>query len=206
MRGEIPLLESRSLGEFFKERVSDSIHTLKVEASPEAEFYLVQLLTTFTEASRLYESTEGGQAGEKPLALRYFEATLASRHEKIPVLKKMGDVALYTSGFFADSFFKKVISADYYIHMGETAYSSLSHILSSEKNIHVQELFEELADKFIRFVDVLSDVAHRSRLGSDTSLLKLYERWLKTGSKKAYDLLVEQGMVPNSLVKTGYTQ
>lgn len=204
--GVVPLLESRSLGEFFRERVSDSIHSLKVEASPEAEFYLVQLLTTFTEAGQLYESGEAGKPQEKALAVRYFEATLASRHEKIPVLKKMGDVALYTSGFFADSFFKKIVSADYYIHMGEAAYSSLSGILSSEKSLYIQELFEELAGKFVRFADVLSDVACRSHLGSDKNLLRLYERWLKTGSQQAYDLLVEQGMVPNSLVKTGYTQ
>ena len=63
---------------------------------------------------------------------------------------------------------------------------------------HLLPVFAELADNFIGFVDVLSEVSERSSCGSNTDLLRLYERWLKTGSPRSGQLLVEQGVVPNA--------
>lgn len=200
------LVAHKSLPEFFKETIHLSLHSLQVQASPEAEFYLVHLLTTFSQAEKFFDPNEEGSLQDKALAIRYFEAVLASPSKKISALKKMGDVALYTSGFFADSFFKKIVGADYYIQMGEAAYASVSHLMNATTGRTIKDLFSELAANFIRFVDVLSDVADRSYMTSDKTLLKLYERWLATGSQRVYDLLIQEGMIPNQLVKTGYTQ
>ncbi len=202
---EIPLLESASLPEFFREKVTHSLQVLKVQASPHAEFYLVQLLTTFTHSHNLFEQNEKGEMVDKALALRFFDSLMVTSHEKVPVLKKMGDIALYTSGFFADSLFKKIVGADYYIHMGEVAYSSASQLLRSEAGGALKELFEELAKNFMNFSDVLSDVAESAHIRSDLNLLKLYERWLKTGSNRVHDLLLKEGITPNNLVKTEQT-
>jgi hypothetical protein len=37
-------------------------------------------------------------------------------------------------------------------------------------------------------------------------LLRLYERWLKTGSRRSGQLLVERGVVPNSSLKSTRVQ
>lgn len=204
---EIPLLvDTKSLPEFFKEKVSKSLNHLRIEASPDAEYYLVQLLTSFAQSQKLYEQDEKGEIIDKALALRLFDAMLATPSEKIPIFKKMGDIALYVSGFFADSFFRKIVKADYYIHMGEAAYLSASQLLNNDSKKTLKELFEELSSRFTKFVDVLTDVAESAHLQSDQSLLKLYERWLKTGSERTRDLLLQAGVVPNHLIKTGYTQ
>ena len=59
-------------------------------------------------------------------------------------------------------------------------------------------VFAELADKFVGFVDVLSEVSERASCSSNADLLRLYERWLKTGSRRSGQLLVERGVVPNA--------
>jgi hypothetical protein len=59
-------------------------------------------------------------------------------------------------------------------------------------------IFEELSEKFVAFVDVLSDVSARTSLTNDADLLRLYEKWVRTGSRRNGDLLVENGIVPNA--------
>ena len=60
-----------------------------------------------------------------------------------------------------------------------------------------------MSKKFAAFVEVLSEVSERTSLTSDSDLLRLYEKWMRTGSKRNGDLLAENGIVPNeSLVKT----
>ena len=63
-------------------------------------------------------------------------------------------------------------------------------------------VFAELADKFVEFVDVLTEVSERTSCASNVDLLRLYEKWLKTGSPRSGQLLVERGVVPNASIKT----
>jgi hypothetical protein len=67
-------------------------------------------------------------------------------------------------------------------------------------------VFAELADNFVRFVDVLSEVSERASLGSNVDLLRLYERWLKTGSRRSGQLLAERGVVPTLTAKNNRVQ
>ena len=56
--------------------------------------------------------------------------------------------------------------------------------------------------KFVGFIDVLSEVSERSCCASNLDVLRLYERWLKTGSSRSGQLLLERGVVPNAAAKT----
>jgi hypothetical protein len=67
-------------------------------------------------------------------------------------------------------------------------------------------VFAELGDKFVGFVDVLSEVSERTACSSNGDLLRLYEKWLKTGSRRAGQLLVERGVVPNASVRSTRVQ
>jgi hypothetical protein len=40
-------------------------------------------------------------------------------------------------------------------------------------------------------------VSERSALASNSDVLRLYEKWLRTRSRRSGDLLVERGIVPN---------
>jgi hypothetical protein len=78
--------------------------------------------------------------------------------------------------------------------------------LSRHETDTLSPVFAELADKFVAFVDVLSEVSERSSCGSNADLLRLYERWLKTGSARSGQLLVERGVVPNASLKSTRVQ
>ena len=62
------------------------------------------------------------------------------------------------------------------------------------------ELYNELARKFAKLVEVLNEVSE-GMSGADQSMLRLYDRWLKTGSDRMHRILVEKGIVPNTTVK-----
>ena len=106
------------------------------------------------------------------------------------------------SGFFADSLRRKLVDVDYYVTIGEYAYAALSRHEADT----LSPVFAELATKFPAFVDVLSEVSERTACTSNADLLRLYEKWLKTGSRRSGELLIERGVVPNASIKTSRIQ
>ncbi len=152
------------------------------------EFYLSSLLASFVETKRL--STE-------PLAITYIKALESDRELRGRLLKELGDLSLFTSGFFPDSLTRKIVDIDYYIAMGASSYD---HLASIHNNTEVESalgtLFSELALKFKLFVEVLAEVSERCRLTSSTDILRIYERWLKTKSQRTEALLRELGIEP----------
>ena len=63
-------------------------------------------------------------------------------------------------------------------------------------------MFAELADQFDPLVDVLGEVSERTRaVGRSNDLLRLYERWLRTGSARSGQRLIEQGDSAGSSVE-----
>jgi len=111
-------------------------------------------------------------------------------------LKEIGDVALFVSGFFSDSLNRKLVDVDYYVSIGGRAYNVLSRVETDT----FSPVFAELGEKFVGFVDVLSEVSERTSCTSNSDLLRLYEKWLKTGSRRSGQLLVERGVVPNASI------
>jgi hypothetical protein len=166
---------------------------------PHAAHYVVNLLTLFSRSEELYED-HGESYGLRPLALMMADAaearTAAARNY---ALQRIGDVALFISGFFADSLANKPVDVDYYIHMGGTAYGSLSEeVRGTFRGNAFADIYRELAIKFQILVDVLNEVRDEARGESDRDLLRTYEIWQKTGSRRARKLLADNGVVPIS--------
>jgi hypothetical protein len=158
----------RSAGEFFKEALSDALKSQHVDATESTEFYLVNLLTAFTST----------QVDEAPLAIKLAHANEAAPEERVRTLKEVGDTSLYVSGFFADSLARRLVDVDYYMTMGGAAYGQLARATTAKR-----EVFDELADKFPRFVDVLGEIRAKSHFTSSTNVLRLVEEWMKTRSE-----------------------
>ncbi len=112
-------------------------------------------------------------------------------------LQRIGDVALFIAGFFADSLAHRLVDLDYYIYMGGTAYGSLSEeIRGTTRGKALAGVYMELARKFQILVDILNEVRDGARQSSDIDVLRTYEVWLRTGSKRAAELLRQNGVVP----------
>ena len=147
------------------------------------------------------DSTRFADSSE-PLVFRLARALESGGSEQRARLRSVGDFSLFMSGFFADSFNRKIVDVDYYVSMGEYAYGSLSR----RDEDAFSEVFRELARKFVGFVDVLSDISERTGGAQRSDILRLYEKWLRTGSSRDGQKLVEHGIVPNQSIGKKFIQ
>jgi hypothetical protein len=118
---------------------------------------------------------------------------------RIDLLKKLGDTSLYISGFFGDSLNRKLVDIDYYADMGGVAYGSLSKEIADQS---LAEVYDCFSTRFIEFVDVLTYMSQKTQVQTDQDLLRLYDRYLATGSKLAEEQLLEKGVLNSELRKT----
>jgi len=188
------VVRRESASEYFKELVEGALAHQRIAAGELTSFYVVNLLTGFLQ--RPADEEDG------PLAIRLAEALDAAGVRQRTSLKQIGDLSLFMSGFFGDSFQRKLVDVDYYVSIGGTAYT----VLSRYETDTFSSVFAELADNFVGFVDVLSEVSERASCSSNADLLRLYGRWLKTGSPRCGRLLVERGVVPNPTAKNTRVQ
>ena len=191
------VVQVQNLADYFRTSIDGVISRQGVDVDPHAAHYVVNLLTLFSRSEELYED-HGESYGLRPLALMMADAaeaqTAAARNY---ALQRIGDVALFISGFFADSLANKPVDVDYYIRMGGTAYGSLSEeVRGTFRGNTFAAIYRELAVKFQVLVDVLNEVRDEARGESDRDLLRTYEIWLKTGSRRARKLLRDNGVVP----------
>lgn len=186
-----------NLRDYFRTSIDDVVAKQGVELDPHAAHYVVNLITLFSRSEELYED-DGEFYGLKPLALMLVDAADAPNPEvRNHSLQRIGDVALFIGGFFMDSLASKAVDVDYYIYMGENAYGSLSdEVRGTFRGNVFADVYKELAAKFQILIDVLNEVRDGARKESDVDLLRTYEVWLKTGSRRAENLLRQQGIVP----------
>ena len=186
-----------NLRDYFRESIDAAIEHQGVRVDPHAAHYVVNMLTLFSRSEELYED-HGDVYGLKPLALMLADAAEAqSPAERNFSLQRIGDVALFIAGFFADSLAHKLVDLDYYIYMGGNAYGSLSEeIRGTVRGQALADVYRELAHKFQIVVDVLNEVRDGARQSSDVDVMRTYEVWLRTGSKRAAELLKQNGVVP----------
>ncbi|MFK8016391.1 MAG: hypothetical protein AB8G17_13245 [Gammaproteobacteria bacterium] len=191
------LIAVNNLREYFRDSLDDALRSQNIEAGAHTSHYVVNMLTLFSRSERFYETTDDGVA-IKPLALMLDDA-LASKTdaERDQRFQRLGDVALFVAGFFARSFARKPIDVDYYIAMGGNAYGTLSNSMrSSSRPVVFCDIFDELARKFLPFVDALNEIADSGYQNSDKDILRLYDVWLRTGSPRAATKLRELGVIP----------
>ena len=190
-----------SVDEFFHEVVTDALEAVDLDASEPASWYLVGLLGEFTRA-RLTDEPLGmklAQPGEDP-------------SERVRNLKQVGDTSLYVAGFFSESLTRSLVDVDYYVGIGQSAYSQLARSLGgaphsqrsttrpprSGSSAPITDVYEELAAKFPRFVDVLAAVRKRVailELGQAPDIGRLYEIWLRTRDEWVEKKLKEAGLL-----------
>lgn len=180
--------------EFFSEMVKEGLRHRRLETPPRIEDYLVDLLQHYLEARNLFEPEhdESGQRRPQTLAEMYLTASLLEPSAKADLLKKLGDRSLYISGFFGDSLARKIVDVDYYVDMGGAAYRDLA---SQTRDETLAKVYSVFSSRFVEFVDVLTYVSQKSMVRSNESVLRLYERYLKTGSELAREKLSEMGVV-----------
>lgn len=188
------IVAARSVEGFFNEVVEDALKTRRVEATDGATRYLVALLADYAHPDPAAED-----ALDRPLTLALDEALRAAPAQRFERLRLLGDGVLYGCGFFADHFEARGVDAKYLHGLGTRAYGAASSMLRHAPDDAGPDVFGELADKFAAFVEVVCEVADATMaMGGQHpgGLLRVYERWLKTGSERLANALTSRGVVP----------
>jgi len=178
---------------YFREQVVAAMQRQKVETSAFTEYYLVDLLARWAEGRATRAADPGTDAA--PLSMLYLRALNAAARERARLLRAMGDTALFVSGFFPESVMGRVGDLRFYHRLGGDAYRRLSRE-PDDHGAFTPDVFSELAARFQEFADVLTLVSEASRSSSPASVLRLYERWMQTGSRLAAARLAREGVVP----------
>lgn len=198
------VLPVTNLREFFKDALHGALEKRHLTIEDQTEHYVVNLLTLFSRSEELYDSTPEGRR-LKPLVVMLSEALEArSEGDRNRGLQRLGDVSLFVAGFFAQSFARKLIDVDYHIAMGGRAYAALADAMSRGKGRVLGQVFGELANNFQPMVDALNEVSETSYRHSHKDILRLYEIWLKTGSRRCYEILKRLGVEPTTAGGTAF--
>jgi hypothetical protein len=180
--------------EYFYELLDGAFSKRSFRPTAETEVYLVNLLNRFMITDELYSRDAEGKHREEALALLVKEAVESSGGEVQRLLyRQVGDVSLYTAGFFQESLNRKLVDVDYYIDMGGHAYRQAA---VRHDDATVRCVFEELSGRFAKLVDVLADVSDQTMSKTEKNLIRLYETWITTKSERAERLLHEAGIIP----------
>ncbi len=173
------LVRQESAVAYFKELVDRALVNQRVDAGELTAFYVVRLLSDFIQRS---------EGDDEPLGVRLVEALESGGARQRTALRQVGDASLFVSGFFSDSLRRSLVDVDYYATIGGHAYHALSRVETDQ----LSPVFAELGEKFTAFVDVLSEVSERTSCTTNGDLLRLYERWLRTGSSHTGQVLTER--------------
>lgn len=192
-----------NISHYFQEVLSDAIRDRRVEATDAASSYLVGLLCDYA-----HPSEESGSTFSRPLTFQLRDALEADGPERFRRLRGLGDHVLYAIGFFRSHIEGRGADRGYVVTVGSTAYREAAVMMrlrsprrkESDGAAAPPDVLSELAAKFDRFAEVLADVAERTLAcgaRDERSVIKLYERWLKTGSSRLAEQLGSHGILPS---------
>tara|TARA_B110001454_G_scaffold219198_1_gene251570 strand:+ start:148460 stop:149098 length:639 start_codon:yes stop_codon:yes gene_type:complete len=182
--------------DYFGQALDDAFSARKIKTENRVKGYLIEVLEFYLDAKNLFEKENVDETGKRrpnTLAELYLTAANAETHQKIELLKKLGDKSLYISGFFGDSLQRKIVDIDYYVNMGGAAYGTLSKAV--DKKDPLRDVFDTISKRFSDYVEALTYISQKSMISNNQSLLRLYDRYLQTGSNLAKEKLIEMGIV-----------
>ena len=192
------LVVSGDISQFFKSVVDDAIRSHNYETTDASETYLVALLVDYARPDPLSE-----EALSRPLTLLLEDALASAGHERFERLRTLGDGVLYVSSFFGDHLEQRGVNDGYVSVLGARAYDFAAQMLRqgapNTDSANAPDLFKELASKFRMFMELLRNVADALQANAATTpsaMVRVYERWLRTGSAPLAEALASRGMMP----------
>ncbi len=113
--------------------------------SEDLESYLVFLLMRFNQTPDMTNSV---------LAMDFLASNQETGTKRIELLQEVGDKSLLFSGLFPGLAHRKLVSIDYFIDMGTTAYLTIAEIETTKGS----ELFTTLGENFQSMQLVLTEI------------------------------------------------
>jgi hypothetical protein len=193
---DVQVLSVPSLTEYFRDALRNALAHQRVSLDEHTEHYVVNILSLYSRTEVSHADTRAGQRWVSLAELLAAAGAAESAPEREAALQRLGDVSLFVAGFFAHGFERRLVDVDYHIAMGGRAYGALSATPTSSSRRALHGVFGELARKFQLVVDAIGEISDSARVWSQKDVLRLYELWLKTGSRRAQHLLQGLGVAP----------
>lgn len=181
-----------NLEQFFRDILTQVRERHECSMSQAAEVYLGSLLCTHAHQSAPVQFTE------RPLTTLLEGALSHAGPGRFDELRRIGDALLYTTGFFGDHLKRRGHTIDMLQQLGAQAYRSAGRAMAAAPG--TIDLFEELSQRFVQFAAVLAEVAdtlRASAIHSNSGLMDVYERWLRSGSAALAEALASSGVLPS---------
>ncbi len=181
-----------SLESYFSSLVSEALEAQKLDISPASSAYVIQLVKDFSRS----EALVGGKPEETgtPALFRLYErAVNAEPSGRFDAYRHLGDVALFVSGFFAAHVERSLVTVDYYVDMGRTAYQQAAGLARGGA---FADVLDQLARSYNRVVELLTSIAEKTTLPVRHDVAALLERWMRDGNKSLSERLITCGSVP----------
>jgi hypothetical protein len=185
-----------NLNAYFQQALQSTSRSQRLDTDDSTLAYLTHLLTDYARSERLYDHTEDGMI-RRPLVDIYRQASEAeTTAERELALQRLGDLALFVSGFLPHSLQRSLVDVDYYVAMGSAAYGNLSDSISPGTRVRaLRSVFVQLSRRFIDFVDLIAETIEHGNQIRNPDLMRLHDLWLKTGSRRLARQLVECGVI-----------
>jgi hypothetical protein len=177
----------------FTEVLQEACKQRKIKSFPMMDAYLVHLLKHYLDSKNLFTPFQDDSIDKPPqtLAEMYLVAMNSETPKNREIMKILADRTLYLTGFFGDSLQRKIVDIDYYTNIGSAAYHNLA-VWTKEDT--VASIYKTFSSRFMDFVEVLSYISEKSSVQTDQNVLRLYERYIKTGSELAREKLTALGI------------
>lgn len=192
---------------WFHERLEACLSKRGERAADETQLYLVELLAVRgLRAAPSKALSAGFPLGKelcgRPLAMILAEAATAEGEDRLRLFRGLGDEALYTAGFFSDHLEHRGITEDYVVRMGGGAYDTASKLAERSPSEAVRtEVYRELGERFVTFAHVLDDVKESTAFRTPQDIVRLYDKWRRTGSPRIAERLSAEGVYPGREAK-----
>ena len=180
------MVQTGTLTALFHDLVQEALEQQHIASSETTECYLVHLLERFAAPGRK-------DLLDPPLGVDYLRAFELPAVQRFDTLRRVADTALFVTGVFVECLDRGLVGPDYYTALGRNAYA---HLSTEMRRGGLGESFVELADRFPDFVRVLGAISALELFRSEQDTLRLYKRWLATGSQREADLLMRRGLIP----------
>jgi hypothetical protein len=177
--------------DFFRSLVEEVKSSGGFDTSESSEIYVVGLLTEAAQSPTALAETD------QPFTERLAQAMNAPGEERFERFRRLGDNALFVTGFFATQLETRGVAPNYVAAVGQRAYGSAASIL--RRHSPSQHVFDELAGNFTTFVALLRHIADSlftASVKSDMGVIELYERWHRSRSGVLTKALLELGVLP----------
>ncbi|MEF3254826.1 MAG: hypothetical protein K6348_04590 [Deferribacterales bacterium] len=188
------MLVVKNLDEIFYDAVDEKEKALKIKLDEYSKLYIVNLLKNLVDNRNFFFNKE---IDHNRLGISYMESMHENLFIKVKHLKIIGDLCLVFAGLFPDRYNRKLIDIDYLIRIGEFSFYTLYKIYDRMESLSgLKTLYYSIYLNILKIVGILIEIGRNFKFIDESNILKIYERWEKTGISSFYKILRDNNILP----------